>query len=251
VPENPRLICAPGRRPVHSAAPRASDGGLAGKVERQLGQILVEIAIVALPLLVAVVLHEVAHGAVAYVLGDPTAAERGRLTLNPLPHVDPIGTLLLPGLLMVAPLLFGTPPFVFGYARPVPVDFRRLRHPRRDTVLVALAGPATNLLLAAASAFALVWLARGLADGSWLVVPALMAQAALGLNCLLAVFNLLPVPPLDGGRVLTALLPVGLGRALVRLEGVGLMVVLLVAFNTGLVPALVRPVQAFFLGLAQ
>src|SRR2546422_1731199 len=97
------------------------------------------VAIVAVPILVAVVFHEVAHGAVAYAFGDPTAARAGRLTLNPLPHIDPFGTVILPGLLILAPYLLGTRAFVFGYARPVPVDFRRLGHPRRDTLLVALA----------------------------------------------------------------------------------------------------------------
>src|SRR5262245_32974653 len=122
-------------------------------------------AIVAVPVVAAIVLHEVAHGAVAYACGDPTAAERGRLTLNPLPHVDPVGTLLLPGILLLAPLLFGTPAVVFGWARPVPVDFARLRHPRRDTVLVALAGPVTNLVLATVSAFVLGAVARTPAPG--------------------------------------------------------------------------------------
>src|SRR5437667_12234779 len=109
----------------------------------------VGVAIVAVPILVAVVFHEVAHGAVAYAFGDPTAARAGRLTLNPIPHIDPFGTVILPGLLY----LFTHGAFLFGYARPVPVDFRQLRHPRRDAVLVALAGPATNLVLATLSAF--------------------------------------------------------------------------------------------------
>src|SRR5205809_5438764 len=97
-------------------------------------QVVAELVIVAVPILAAIVFHEVAHGAVAYGLGDPTAARHGRLTLNPLPHIDPFGTVVLPALLMLAPLLFGTRPFIFGYARPVPIDVRRLRHPRRDTV---------------------------------------------------------------------------------------------------------------------
>src|SRR6266478_8488615 len=96
---------------------------------------IVGVAIVAVPILVAVVCHEVAHGAVAYACGDPTAARHGRLTLNPLPHIDPFGTVILPGLLLLAPLLFGTPALVFGYARPVPIDVSRLRHPRRDAIL--------------------------------------------------------------------------------------------------------------------
>src|SRR5216110_3489232 len=106
-------------------------------------QVIAEVAVVAVLILAAIVFHEVAHGAVAYAFGDPTAARAGRLTLNPLPHIDPFGTVILPRLL-------GTLGFVFGYARPVPVNFARLRRPRRDAVLVALAGPATNLLLATA-----------------------------------------------------------------------------------------------------
>src|SRR5437867_12880002 len=117
--------------------------------------VIAEVAIVAVPVLAAIVFHEVAHGAVAYACGDPTAARHGRLTLNPIPHIDPVGTVLLPAVLLLAPLLLGTPAVVFGWARPVPVDVRRLRHPRRDAVLVALAGPATNLVLATFSALAL------------------------------------------------------------------------------------------------
>src|SRR2546422_742243 len=118
-------------------------------------QVIAEVAIVAVPILAAIVFHEVAHGAVAYAFGDPTAARAGRLTLNPLSHIDPFGTVILPGLLLLLPRLLGTPTVLFGYARPVPVDFRQLRHPRRDAVLVALAGPATNLVLATVSAFVL------------------------------------------------------------------------------------------------
>jgi Zn-dependent protease len=211
--------------------------------------LVARIVIVGLPLLAAIVLHEVAHGAVAYLRGDPTAALAGRLTLNPLRHLDPFGSVVLPGLLLLAPRLLGTPSFVFGYARPVPVDVRRLRRPRRDGILVALAGPATNLVLAAASALVLAWLppaASDLARGA-----RQMAIASVAVNCLLAVFNLLPVPPLDGGRVLTALLAPAPARVLGRLEGVGLVVVLLVVFNFDVLPALVRPVLAFMFGLAR
>src|SRR4029450_4311333 len=130
---------------------------LPGPEARVLGRmgltaVMARVAIVAVPLLAAVVLHEVAHGVVAYACGDPTAARAGRLTLNPLAHVDPVGTLLVPGLLLLMPLLLGTTPFVFGWAKPVPIDPRWFRRPRLDGLLVALAGPGTNAVLAVLSA---------------------------------------------------------------------------------------------------
>ncbi|HZP43120.1 MAG TPA: site-2 protease family protein [Candidatus Binatia bacterium] len=211
--------------------------------------LVAQIALVAVPLVIAVVLHELAHGAMARVFGDPTAAERGRLTLNPLAHVDPFGTVVLPAFLLLAPLVFGGRPFVFGWAKPVPVDFRRLRPRRAGTLLVALAGPGTNFLLAGASAAVLAALgATAPGPLRWL---AELAAASLAVNCVLAVFNLLPVPPLDGGRVLAALLPRGVARALARVEPVGIVVVLLVVLNTGLLSHLVRPVMGFFVGLAR
>ena len=213
-------------------------------------RLIAEIAIFAVPVLAAIVFHEVAHGAVAYVLGDPTAARHGRLTLNPLPHIDPFGTILLPGLLLLGARLLGTTPFVFGYARPVPVDVRRLRHPRRDSILVALAGPGTNFVLAAVSALVLAWLPAGGELATPLDGLRQMALASLGINCLLGVFNLLPIPPLDGGRVVMALLPPQHLRFLRLLDGLGYAVVLLVVLNTGVVSSLVRPVVNFFLGLA-
>jgi Zn-dependent protease len=213
--------------------------------------LIAEIAIVAVPLLAAVICHEVAHGAVALACGDDTARRAGRLTLNPVPHVDPIGTLLLPGLLLLAPLVLGSRPFLFGYARPVPVDPRNFRHPRRDAVLVALAGPGTNLLLALASALALGALPATVPAASPLYALGLMAAASIRVNCMLAVFNLLPVPPLDGGRIVTAVLPQRSARLVQALEGVGLVLVLLVVMNTRVLGALVTPLVRFFFGMAQ
>ena len=214
-------------------------------------QVIAEVVIVAVPILAAIVCHEVAHGAVAYAFGDPTAARAGRLTLNPLPHIDPFGTVILPGLLLLLPRLLGTPGFVFGYARPVPVNFARLRRPRRDAVLVALAGPATNLLLATASAFVLRLLPPPEEATATTVVLHHAALTSLAVNCVLAVFNLLPVPPLDGGRVLTAFLPTGAARALARMEGVGLVIVLLVVMNSNVVVRLVHPLMAFLLRMVR
>lgn len=194
----------------------------------QLATILHQVVLWLLPILGAVIFHEVAHGAMARRLGDDTALRHGRLTLNPLPHIDPIGTLLMPCLLMLA----GLP--VFGYARPVPVDYGRLRNPRRDMVLVAVAGPATNLILALASAAAFHVLKGQLQEigpaGSstflfGVVLPlAQMAQASVVINVSLAIFNLLPLPPLDGGRVLTGLLPLAPARLVAAVEPFGFLI---------------------------
>lgn len=201
------------------------------------------VAVWALPVLLAVILHEVAHGWVAYRLGDPTARDAGRLTLNPLPHIDPVGTILIPVMLLLTHA-----PFLFGYARPVPVNFRRLRSPKRDMVLVAGAGPATNLLLAAISALLLQVVVP---DGPTTVVRGLLVQSILNsvlMNVGLAVFNMLPVPPLDGGRVLTGLLPMPLAVAFARLERYGMLIVVLL-LATDVSRVVLRPVMRFLLNL--
>lgn len=196
----------------------------------------------------AVVLHEVGHGVVAYGCGDTTAAEQGRLTLNPLRHIDPVGTLLLPGLLLVSAWAMGVRPMLFGWAKPVPIDARRLGHPRRDMALVAAAGPLVNFLLAA---LGVIGLRMGLGiEGLTGALVRITSGATIGINCVLGVVNLLPILPLDGGRVLASLLPRRLARSYARLERVGLLIVLLLFTQTSIVSTIVTPVLESFLSLA-
>jgi Zn-dependent protease len=172
----------------------------------------------ALPVLFAITVHEAAHGYAARHFGDPTAAELGRISLNPLRHIDPIGTIAMPILLYV--MTSGA--FVFGYAKPVPVDWRRLRHPKRDMVWVAFAGPAANL------AQALAWALFGVALVAFNIQEAfflLMAKAGVLVNLVMFAFNLLPVPPLDGGRILVGLLPRGPALTVARVEPYGFFIV--------------------------
>ena len=180
---------------------------------------LYSVSVWVIPLIIAITFHEAAHGWVANRLGDDTARRLGRVTFNPIRHVDTFGTLVLPGLL----ILFGSP-FVFGYAKPVPVNFARLRRPRRDMVWVALAGPGTNLLLALVSG-ALIHLTPYFSPwlGGWLVDN---LERSLIINVVLAVFNMLPLPPLDGGRVLTGLLPPALARPFARIERYGMLLLI-------------------------
>ena len=180
---------------------------------------LYSVSVWILPLLFAITFHEAAHGFVAHRLGDNTAWELGRVSFNPLRHIDPFGTILLPAM-----LLLSHSPFLFGYAKPVPVNFRNLRNPRLDMVWVALAGPATNIVLALAAALAF----HGLP-----LAPPVSAQwiadnlkNALVINVVLAVFNMMPIPPLDGGRVAVGLLPRPLADPLARLEPFGMLILI-------------------------
>lgn len=192
-----------------------------------------ELVAAALAAILAITLHEAAHGYAARALGDDTAERLGRISLNPLRHVDPVGTLLVPGIMVLGQLLtIGQVQGVFGWAKPVPVDIRRLRSPRWGMVLVAAAGPGVN----AALAFAAALLAHAVIAGAGVLGPEaaafLLRFVALSIlaNLVLGLFNLLPLPPLDGGRIMVGLLPRGPAMALARVEPHGLMIVVLFLF---------------------
>jgi len=197
-----------------------------------------KISIGILPILLAITVHEVAHGWVADRLGDRTARLAGRLTLNPIKHIDPIGTLILP-LAMYA--LTG---FVFGWAKPVPVDPRNLTSPRRDMAFVAVAGPASNLIMAFGWAVLMALGVHGMGQGSWYGEPlALMAQIGVFVNLLLMVFNLLPIPPLDGGRVLVSAVPPRIAAQIERIEPFGFIILLVLLF-TGVLSMTILPIMS-------
>jgi Zn-dependent protease len=182
---------------------------------------LAAISVWAIPVLFAVTLHEVAHGWAARYFGDRTAQLLGRLSLNPLRHIDPLGTVIVPGALLLA---FGFP--LFGWAKPVPVETSGLRNPRRTSIMIALAGPAANILMAAlwgGVLAAVLQIRRGQTLDDWVL---LMAQAGIKVNAVLAVINLLPIPPLDGGRVLVGVLPARLGAGLEKIAPAGMFIVL-------------------------
>jgi Zn-dependent protease len=214
---------------------------------------LYDVSVWVLPVVIAITFHEAAHGFVAHRLGDNTAYDLGRVSFNPLRHIDPFGTLIMPAMLFMA-----HSPFLFGYAKPVPVNFRALRSPRIDMVWVALAGPATNIALAllAAAAFHVVGFLP--ANSAQWVVDNL--KNALVINVILAIFNMLPIPPLDGGRVAVGLLPRVLALPLARLEPFGMLILIGVlillplvgsqfGLNLDVISAILRTVTGYVLQL--
>ncbi|MBB5347120.1 site-2 protease family protein [Desulfoprunum benzoelyticum] len=203
-----------------------------------MNNFITELIIIAPPLLLALTLHEFAHGYVAYRLGDPTARMAGRLTLNPLKHLDPLGT--------IAFFLIK-----IGWARPVPVNAAYFRNPRQDMLWVALAGPATNLIVAVVSAIATkaVWLLMEVLPSTPLVTAVLipfqaMLIASVWINLVLCIFNFLPIPPLDGSRILSGILPQNLAAAYSRLEHFGFILILVLAFS-GILSKIITPIIDF------
>jgi len=206
------------------------------EVVMNIDAIVQGISVWALPVLLAIVLHEVAHGWVADKLGDNTARFMGRLTLNPLKHIDPVGTIVIPLVLIVS----GSP-FLFGYAKPVPINFGKLNKPKRDMIWVALAGPAVNVVLALLSTLLLLLTTHIPQALAWVSEPlSLMCQASIIINMVLCIFNLLPLPPLDGGRVAVGLLPGPMAYQLSRLEPFGFIIIVLLLLS-GVLQTIIGP----------
>ncbi|BAL24554.1 site-2 protease family protein [Azoarcus sp. KH32C] len=209
-----------------------------------MDSLITTLAIWALPVLLAITLHEAAHGYVARHFGDPTADRAGRITLNPFKHIDPIGTLLVPGLILAVSSLFGGGGMLFGWAKPVPVDFSRLRKPKADMLWVAAAGPFVNFLMALG--WALLVKAALLNPTNVYAEPMIeMGKAGIQINTVLMVLNLLPIPPLDGGRIAVSLLPHRLAWKFSRLEPYGFPLLLLLLFS-GILGQILWPLIALF-----
>jgi Zn-dependent protease len=214
-------------------------------IERETMEALIQtIAIAALPVIFAITLHEAAHGYAARYFGDPTAWQAGRISLNPLRHIDPVGTLLVPGLILATSYLAAGSAMLFGWAKPVPVNFGNLRSPKRDMLWVAAAGPASNLLMA------LVWAALLKATlllplNAYSVPLVEMSKIGINVNIVLLVLNLLPLPPLDGGRIAVSLLPHALAWKFAQLERWGFPILLLLLF-TGVLGSIMGPFVSLF-----
>ena len=202
------------------------------------------LAIAALPVIFAITLHEAAHGYAARHFGDPTAWQAGRISLNPLRHIDPFGTLLVPALILVSSYLVAGSAMLFGWAKPVPVNFGRLRHPKRDMLWVAAAGPAVNLLMAIGWA-AMFKLDTLIPRNAYTLPLAEMSRTGVDVNLVLMVLNLLPLPPLDGGRIAVSLLPHSLAWKFAQLERWGFPILLLLMF-TGILGDVMWPFVSLF-----
>lgn len=204
-----------------------------------LESLIQTIAIAALPVIFAITLHEAAHGYAACHFGDPTAWQMGRISLNPLRHIDLVGTIIIPASI----LLFSGGTFLFGYAKPVPVDFGRLRNPKKDMLWVAAAGPGANLFMALCWALMLklAWL---MPSNDFTVPLSEMSKIGIIVNCVLMVLNLVPLPPLDGGRIAVSLLPHNLAWKFAKIEPWGFPILLLLLF-TGLLGAVMNPLVIF------
>lgn len=206
--------------------------------------LIATLAIWALPVLLAITLHEAAHGYVARHFGDPTADQEGRITLNPFKHIDPVGTLLVPGAILVLSSLLGGGGMLFGWAKPVPVNFSRLRKPKSDMLWVAAAGPFVNFLMALGWAL-LAKIALTNPDSIYATPMLEMGKAGMQINTVLMVLNLLPIPPLDGGRIAVSLLPHRLAWQFSRIEPYGFPILLLLLF-TGILGQILWPLMALF-----
>lgn len=202
-----------------------------------------KIVVFSLPVLFAITVHETAHGWVAKKLGDPTAAMLGRLTLNPIKHIDPIGTILVPLLFLMLP---GN--FMFGWAKPVPVNWQNLRNPKRDMALVAVAGPLSNLLMAVFWALVLKGVVVLAIDSAVTEMLFYMAYAGVLFNLILMILNMLPIPPLDGGRVLAGVLPADMAMQFGRIEPFGVFIVIAL-LASGLLGKLMQPLLGGMLRL--
>lgn len=214
-----------------------------------LSNILQLILVAAIPLLFAITVHEVAHGWVASKLGDKTALMLGRITLNPIKHIDPFGTVILPIVMLIASSAISGTGFIFGWAKPVPVNFNNLRNPRRDMALVALAGPFANLLMAlfwALIAKLNIVFLQGQTGGQFLTNAftfiQLSAKFGIMINCVLMILNLLPIPPLDGSRIVSSLLPPKAAMAYDQLEAFGFWILILLLISGLLFPIIGPPI---------
>ncbi len=231
---------ARGRRQPRAVRARHGDRRVTPRVPVAMNDVIQKIAVYAIPVIFAITLHEAAHGYVAKYFGDATAYVQGRVSLNPMKHIDPIGTILIP--LVLALASFG---FVFGYAKPVPVTFQNLRNPKRDMIWVALAGPAANLVQA------IVWV---IVDLALLKVGVqepffyAVAQAGIVVNCVICAFNLVPVPPLDGGRIVMGILPTRAAIAYARIEPYGFFIVIALVV-TGVLSAWMQPIVGLLLSV--